>query len=333
MLHTLGKDAEAVSVFRQSLTISENLTKNFPYEPEYKQDLAATYHKMANLLREVNKLELALELSLKAIDLREALGRDFAGVPEYRKDLASSHFNRGQILRKLDRPNEAEEAYRKAQSIFTALTAEFPSVIAYVDNLAASYNSLGNLLADMDKLELALEQYRQAMILRERLVLEYPTIPEYKIDLSAVYSNVAIKLYERDRATESLEWFSKAIALLEPIYQSAAKSRVKSPATSKIAMKDGRGRWTSFKSSLRGKRLGQIRRTECAKDKYSLLTKRWKRLLKQGQIGEAIEHIAEFTSFQRRIQICGTNMDVAIPWQQSGCLKSNWSLLIAPSSC
>ncbi len=295
MLHTLGKDAEAVSVFRQSLTISENLTKNFPYEPEYKQDLAATYHKMANLLREVNKLELALELSLKAIDLREALGRDFAGVPEYRKDLASSHFNRGQILRKLDRPNEAEEAYRKAQSIFTALTAEFPSVIAYVDNLAASYNSLGNLLADMDKLELALEQYRQAMILRERLVLEYPTIPEYKIDLSAVYSNVAIKLYERDRATESLEWFSKAIALLEPIYQSAAKS-------SKVARYledcyEGRSRaLDKLQKFAEGERdWDRYVELNAPEDKYSLLTKRWKRLLKQGQIGEAIEHIAEFT--------------------------------------
>lgn len=294
-LRSQGQNAEAVSLYRKSMAICENLATIFPYELEYQQDLAATYHRLANLLREANKLESALELHRKSIDIREKLVRDFSALPDFRKDLASSHYSLGQLLRKLDQPIEAEESYRKALSTFAELTAEFPTVVVYEDSLASSHNTLGNLLADIDKLEQALEQYRLAASIRERLVTVHPAIPEYRIDLAGVYSNIAIKLFEGDRATESLEWFQKAIALLESIQQATTTSSKtaryleecyegRSRALDKLQKyAEGEQDWDKFVT------------LNAPKDKYSLLTKRWKRLLRQGQVVEAIARIAEFT--------------------------------------
>ena len=59
------------------MAICENLAMLFPYELEYQQDLAATYHSLANLLREANKLDSALELHRKSMDIREKLVTDF----------------------------------------------------------------------------------------------------------------------------------------------------------------------------------------------------------------------------------------------------------------
>lgn len=294
-LRALGQNTEAISIYRESMAVCENLSKTFPYELEYRQDLAATYLGLANLMRDVNKLELALELHRKALDIREKLVRDFSAVPEYRKDLASSHFSLGQLLRKLKKTIEAEESYRSALGIFTELTAEYPNILAYDDSLASSHNSLGNLLADRDKLEQALEQYRLAANIRTRLVREHPNIPEYKLELSGVYANMAIKLFEGDKPTESLEWFRQAIELLEPIQQSTAGSSKsakyleecfegRSKALDKLQRySDGERDWDRYVE------------LNAPQDKYNLLTKRWKRLLRQGLVSEAIEHIAEFT--------------------------------------
>lgn len=223
------------------------------------------------------------------------MARDFIAVPEYRKDLAASHIGLGQVLRKLDKPMEAEDAYRKAQSVLVALAAEFPTVASYSNSAASSHNNLANLLADGNKLEDALEQYRQAAKIRERLVADYPAIPEYKVDLAGVYANTAMKLFEGDRPTESLPWFKKAVDLLEPVHASAATSN----RTTRYLQESYEGR---------SKALDKLERyaegetdwdryvaLDSPDDKYKLLTKRWKRLLRQGMVNEAIEQIAEFT--------------------------------------
>ena len=299
-LRKIGQTAEAVSVYRQSLAIRENLTKTFPFEPEYQQDLAATCNNLANLLREVNKLDLASEMHLKAIAIREKLVSDFAAVPEYRKNLATSHINLGQLLSKMDKPNEAEAAYRQSLDILKQLTAEFPEVTAYADNLASNYNSLANLLANKGMLEEALELYRQATTIRERLVSEYPTVPEYKVTLAGVYVNTANKLFEADKPTDSLVWFQKAIDLLGPVNESAAKSSKsardlrecyegRSMALDKLQRyPEGKEDWDKYIA------------LSPPEDKTILLTKRWKRLVKQGMANdvtasEALERIAELT--------------------------------------
>ncbi len=209
--------------------------------------------------------------------------------------MASSHYSLGQLLRKLNRLKDAEQSYRTAQSILTELTQQFPAVKDYFDSLASSHNGLGNLLADGEQLEQALEQYRLAASLRERLVREHPQIPEYSIDLAGVYCNTASKLFDANKPADSLVWFGKAIELLEPIYQSPTKSRKcasyledcyqgRSLALDKL-QRHARGesdwdKYVGFKAPV---------------DKTRWLTKRWKRLLRQGMVKEAIERVDELT--------------------------------------
>lgn len=294
-LRSLGSDAEADSIYHQSLAINEKLVSSFPFEPEYRQDLGTTYHRLANLSRDRRKFELAKELHLKAIEIRDKLVKDFAIEPEYRKDLASSHMSFGQLLRKLDSLEEGEESFRLAIRILEGLSKEYPEVIAHSDNLASSYNSLANLLADRDNLEQALEQYRQAVKIRENLIHQFPEIPEYRVDLAGVYANIAIKFLEGEKPTESMEWFPKAIDLLTPIHQSAAKSS----KSARFLEECYEGR------SMALDKLGRFEEGErdwdrhvelnSPEDKYKLLIRRWKRLIRQGMVGGAMERIAEMT--------------------------------------
>ncbi len=254
-------------------------------------------------------------------------------MPEYRKDLASSHISLGQLLRKLKKPAEAEESYRTALRIFTELTAEYPNILAYDDGMASSHNSLGNLLADRDKLEQALEQYRLAANIRTRLVREHPSIPEYKIELSGVYANMAIKLFEGDKATESLEWFRQAIELLEPINQSAASTN-KSAAYLEECYEG------------RSKALDKLQR-------YSEGERDWDRYVELNAPQEKTAYSPGAGSdcwgkawsarpssmspnspgCRAKMQTCGTNSLVPIPWRQIGCLKSKWSTPTEPWNC
>ncbi len=195
----------------------------------------------------------------------------------------------------MDRPDEAEESYRQALSVLEQLTSEFPEVTSYADTLASNYNSLANLMANRGKLEPALQLYRQATSLRERLVNEYPKIPEYQVKLAGVYSNIADKLFEADKPAESLEWFRKAIEQLEPIYQSATGSN-KSERYLEDCYEGRSKAFDKLERYAEGERdWEKVVSLNAPEDKIRLLTKRWKRLLRQGMVSEAIEHIAEFT--------------------------------------
>lgn len=295
ILRSRGNDVEAVALYRKAMAIHENMVSIFPFEPEYRKDLSDTYKNLANLLRAANKPDLALELHVKAIEIREKLVKDFAGVPEYRESLSTSYASLALLLRREDKLTEAEAAYRKALAIQEELTAEFPQVASYFNSLASTSNGLANLLADRKMLEQALEQYRRAGAMREKLVKDHPEIPEYKVDLAAVYGNTGIKLYEADRFTDSLVWFQKAIEVLGPVHESAARSE----KSTRYLAEFYEGRSKAFD------KLQQYAEAESdwnkhvelnpPKDKYKLLTKRWKKLLRLGLVNEAIERIAEFT--------------------------------------
>ncbi len=294
-LRSLGKHAEAVAMYRKAMAIHENLASTFPFEPEYLKDLSDTYKNLASLLRTVNEPELALELHVKAIDIREKLVRDFAAIPEYRESLSTSYASLALLLRRQEKLSEAEEAYRKAMAIQEELTAEYPKVASYFDALALTCNGLANLLADRKMLEQALEQYRRAAAIREKLINDHPGIPDYKVDLAAIYGNTGIKLYEADKFAESLEWFQKAIELLGPVHESAAKSEKSTRYLTECYEGRSKALYKLQKYPEAENDWNKYVALNPPEDKYKLLTKRWKKLLRQGLVTEAIQRIAEFT--------------------------------------
>ncbi|MFO0940025.1 MAG: tetratricopeptide repeat protein [Pirellulales bacterium] len=294
MLRKQGKDSEADEFYQKALAIREYLAKTFPFEADYREDLSDTYKNLATLARTANKPALALELQLKAVQIREKLVVDFPAINEYRHSLSRGYLSLGLVLRRQNKLNEAEDAYRKGLDLLGKLHAQSSEVTDYFEDLASSHNGLANLLADKKMLGQALEHYEKAATIRESLVSKHPSIPDYKVELASVYGNRAIKLLDADQSKESIEWFEKAIDLLKVAHDSSEL-----PMKSKSMLKDYyEGRSKSYdkiqKYAEAEADWNKVVELSPPKDKYDLLTKRWKRLLKQGLVNEAIEHIAQF---------------------------------------
>jgi tetratricopeptide (TPR) repeat protein len=117
------------------------LVKDFPAEPDYRRDLAASYNNKGVALLQRGQFAEAEKSYRKEQALLEQLVADFPAVPSYPRLLALNQSNLGVVFKDLGRREEAEKADRQALTQLQQLAEEHPGVVAYRrDRLRSLYD-------------------------------------------------------------------------------------------------------------------------------------------------------------------------------------------------
>jgi serine/threonine protein kinase/tetratricopeptide (TPR) repeat protein len=213
----LGEFQESEAAHRHAVALQKDLVKDFPDQPDYRLDLAASQDNLGILLFETGRLKEAREMHRDALALREKLVGDFHGRPDFRRDLARSHLNLGRLLNATGQVKEAETAYRASVNLLQPMVDEFPAHSDYRENLATSYNNLANVLFALGREQEGKAAEGKALALQNDLVKDFPDYPEFRRMAALGHHNLASRLYDSGRLEEAEAAYRKALDLLQQL--------------------------------------------------------------------------------------------------------------------
>jgi tetratricopeptide (TPR) repeat protein len=145
MRYRLGEFREAEQDYDQAVSIYEQLTADFPTQPDFRHNLARSHIGRGALLCKTDRLPKAEQDYDQAVSLLTKLLADFPSRLEIRQDLATIHNNRGSLLRDTGRLHEAEQDYDLALNLRKQLAAEFPNQPDLRNELAGTCANLAAL--------------------------------------------------------------------------------------------------------------------------------------------------------------------------------------------
>jgi serine/threonine protein kinase/Tfp pilus assembly protein PilF len=202
----IGDHAAAQEAYRLALVPAQELTAEFPDEPEYAYELAVSQNALAEELLKTDQTPAAVEHFRQAIELLTKLTTENPKVPQYRAALARSHHSLGKLHKQQGERSAAVARFQKALDIQSKLSAEYASEPQYRADLAEIHFSLGSWM-DCGVLYPTSEDtahLRTACELFTKLFDDFPRIPLYRFRL-------AITLYADPRERQ-IDAFDQAIA-------------------------------------------------------------------------------------------------------------------------
>jgi serine/threonine protein kinase len=110
----IGQDGEPA--YRRSLSILDDLTKEFPKNPRYRDELSKFTSWLAVWYSIDLRLEEALQQYRIALAIKRDLATEFPASDDYRQSLLTSNHFMGQYLMEVGRLDEALKYYREALS-------------------------------------------------------------------------------------------------------------------------------------------------------------------------------------------------------------------------
>jgi len=235
----LGKYQDAVDEYQFAITELENLAKQHPDNPDYRQAEAYSYNWLGETLRiwleEAQKPVPYTRADAEneydnALRLQQELVHQIPGNPSYPQELARTYYNRG-ILRYGNRDlTDSESDFRKAVGLLEPLMEKNTDASAGNKNpppsqdLARVYNNLANLLGHERRMPEAAQLYERAIAIHEGLCKKEPGNREYKMELAQFYDNMAILLLNEKQVDPAKQRNQQALALFEELATPASSS-------------------------------------------------------------------------------------------------------------
>lgn len=170
----LGMNEESLANHRTALTLRSALATEFPKEPIYRRQTAASHQCIGALLRTSGKTLAAEEQFQLAVEIYDRLAKEDPASNVYRSRLSESQISRANIARDQGKWEEAERFYNQALAIQEQLVADFPAERDYEFSAARSHWGLAFLKKKMEQLGEAEGHYRQAIATFERLAEKSP---------------------------------------------------------------------------------------------------------------------------------------------------------------
>jgi tetratricopeptide (TPR) repeat protein len=188
----LGQYAKAESAYQDGLARFDELTREFPQEPDYRRDLALGRFHQGELARARNRNADAQAAYETARQMQAKLVAGFPKNADYRADLAHTLNDLALVQRNAGQSTAARDLYRQAIEVQQQLVKEHPDDRPeFREDLAGSWNDLGTLLYRALKEPGEAEKaYRAALTEFAALAERYPTVAAYRRKMAAVSNNL-----------------------------------------------------------------------------------------------------------------------------------------------
>jgi non-specific serine/threonine protein kinase/serine/threonine-protein kinase len=226
----LGDTAGALASYLKALNLREQLAAAEPGNTELHLELAGTYTRIGEVLRNQGDLSRAVESNRKAVAVMENLAAH-ASSAEVGEALALAYVTLGDVLgnpytANLGDTNGASESYRRALAIREKLMADDPASAEKRKWTATSHQRLGNMLQTINDTAGALENYRLALAIDETLLKEDPTNTFAQRNVGIDYQLLSMALVDAGDLNQAREFQAKNIAIWERMAQADPKNAV-----------------------------------------------------------------------------------------------------------
>jgi tetratricopeptide (TPR) repeat protein len=220
LLHKkLGRFPQADAALVQALEQRQELADEFTNQPEYAQDLAASYSDRGNVLVRLDgQRDQAVAAYRQALTILEKLPREAA----YQQDRARTLNRLGTLLQTSDRA-EAERDFRLAIGMQEELHQRDPAAPGYRRDLAHSWNNLAAMLWLGGNARQAEQTYRKALPLLTSLTADFHTAPVYRHELATLHNNLGMVLEDLGDLPRAQEAYSAALALRRQLVDAAPR--------------------------------------------------------------------------------------------------------------
>ena len=147
----MGKTAEALAAYKESVSILQRLSEAYPSMPDYHRELGRAYNLIGELHVAAGRHTEAVTSLEQARAIHERLVREHPQVKDFGKGLAASLSELGRALKDSGKPARAEAEYRKALSVARKLVDDNPTVLEFRIRLETTVSDLVYLLAGNGK--------------------------------------------------------------------------------------------------------------------------------------------------------------------------------------
>ena len=181
------------------------LSKTNPQIYEY--GLAVSYHNLALIYNNTNRLKESEHMYKLALEIRKRLAEN--NTPIYESDLAQTYNNLANLYDDEQRLIESEQMYELALVIFKRLEETNSQV--YEPHLALIYNNLGGLYNRTKQFLKSEQMYSVALEIYKRLVGTNPQIVES--GLARTYYNLGLLYSDTQRFSDSEQMYNSALEI------------------------------------------------------------------------------------------------------------------------
>jgi len=178
-----GNLLDALTSYRDSLAIAEDLAKADPGRAGWQRDLSLSHEKVGDVLVAQGKLTDALKSYRESLAIRERLAEDDPSNAGWQRDLSLSYDNVGDVLEAQGNLFDALKSYRDSLAIAERLAKDDPGDVQRQRDLSLSYDNVGDALEAQGNLPDALKTYRDSLGIRERLAGVDPSNAASQIDV------------------------------------------------------------------------------------------------------------------------------------------------------
>jgi eukaryotic-like serine/threonine-protein kinase len=213
LLHTTGRDDEALAIFSQARTEQEVLAATSGATARSRRDVAFTTFRIAILHAATGKTSAAESEYRKAVSLLQKLVDENPTVTEFRRQLADVHQDFGVLLWRSARLTEAEAECRQALALHQRIVNENLAVTPFRDTLAMSRLNFSLLLRSADKPKDAENELREALSLARKVIEDDSVDVEFRKNLALVHLNLGLLLSGTGRPSEAVDEIREALAI------------------------------------------------------------------------------------------------------------------------
>ncbi len=194
---------------QKSISMLEDLTRDYPDIPVYRHLLALCYRELASGLW-LQHSQTSIESAQKAIDLLQDLVAEYPQVPDYRYELSETYAIwdvRGPVFPE-DKAPLLEQHLTEARKLSDELAGEFPNVPDYLVSQAHIYHKLAFVYQRTGRPKETDEHFQKALDIQNSLVQRYSDVSFHRvwqIKFQVSYADFLYKRGDKDRARELLE--------------------------------------------------------------------------------------------------------------------------------
>jgi serine/threonine protein kinase/tetratricopeptide (TPR) repeat protein len=192
----------------------ESLSREFPFNAQYRRDEAGARHAVARALTSANRTSEAIEFSRTAISLQQQLIDDDPRNAELRSTLLRFRAGLATMLNETGKHEEAMNLYRQALAGLDQLVAERPSNPQFRYERALLNYTIGYREGDS---RVALDYMRKAQLEWEKLLRQHPGERQYGWQLAFSHFGIGSRLFDRGDRVGGLASYRRCLATFERI--------------------------------------------------------------------------------------------------------------------
>jgi non-specific serine/threonine protein kinase/serine/threonine-protein kinase len=217
----LGNSAAALSAYRKSMAIREQLTQAAP-SPRNRVALAANYVRLSGVLKVLGEYDAGLEYDRKALEIRESLSKAHPGDRELRRLLASSYTTLGGSLFQIGDWDGVLEARRRALQIAREIGKEGSASAEDQRTLALACVRMGSILVRNGDPDEALRHYQEALTVLAAAIKSFPRDARLRQTRATAYNAIGAAYLEKEDFARALSNYRAALEIRSELHAADA---------------------------------------------------------------------------------------------------------------